>query len=288
MDDGFTAAPWGIEIAASVPAALRQWLIDHWSARIDPSLASLRFARVSCTEPAAEPAPAALKSFDSPDGPIRWWTEPGEPPRWKLYMANEAGGCEATETAGAAEVRCWGTAPQLTLFMTLTEIFRCRGWLSLHASAARLPGESAATVFIGRSGAGKSHRLLECLEAGAQPIAEDQLWLQWPEQRVVARDFSVRTLPETVSRFPNLLADRPYVVDPDGKRRYQLADLGHRPAAPCMLGRIALLASRGEAADADPLTRARLLWEAIGRPLLPASAVRMSHFVQNQIDRITV
>ena len=167
-------------------------------------------------------------------------------------------------------VRYHGPHGLLLASLGTTEICRASGWMTVHA-AAYVTQEGRCRLVLGRSGAGKSTRVIHAVLQGASFLGEDRVWLRGSDLQLMPRDDAIRLLPDACARLglrQSLLQCR----DPDGKVRISLATLGIAAARPRAVDDIELLVERGGEVAGETEGRLQLLqalWEAIGRPFMP-------------------
>ena len=281
------AAPWALSFDRTVPYHLRRWLAFAWRAEISTELAALHLAHLRHDEVAVPPEPAGTAHTVLIDGvPLRV-TAAGE-----LYRLDDSsGGCQFDAAQSPpVQLTSWGSKPELALYLALTEILRLHGWISLHCSAVVEPGQKVAKLFLGRSGDGKTWRLLQLLRAGAMPLAEDRLWLRAADGLCVARDDSLRLLPDTRAAFADLLQGEGQ-LEADGKFRFRYTELRLSVMAPTPIccGEILVLPTRGAPAaeqHSPALQAVKALWEAAGLPLTPQARQLGEQFVAQFHARI--
>ncbi|MFC3605365.1 hypothetical protein [Deinococcus soli (ex Cha et al. 2016)] len=162
--------------------------------------------------------------------------------------------------------------------LAMTELHRAGDWLPLHASVVARGGHAVAIT--GPSGAGKSTALLRLLQQGYDVIAEDRSVWHAPTGLIVGMDRSLRAYTRSLELFaPDWLGRLPLPQDQHGKWQLPLAELQSAPTAPARLRRLLLL---GAPPHHERSASVRAVWEATGRPLLPAGA----HATQRGVQRL--
>jgi hypothetical protein len=188
---------------------------------------------------------------EPPDITVREGPAPilAEGPRRGLFQLSEGrividwpGGrfvCEAGATI-TFEAAPNGSARDVSaalIVLALPALLWMRGDIVLHASAAVLPGERSAVVFLGPSGAGKSTILRRLLAEGAAVVADDTVRVTNAAERLL------------VSGLPALIWDADH-SDASGRGAQPVPELARIDAAP--LGAFCLLADRAPARPEGP------------------------------------
>lgn len=289
---------WRLRADPGLPAQLTALLDDHFNAwQGDAALPQEPLASVGLLDAHAVQALQDMAEVTVHALPGAW---PGPPvhrlvltsSHWALRCADSV--CWVTPGQGARHaLRCWGPDAAMPLLLALTELFRADGWLTVHASAYQTD-LGHTHVCLGRSGAGKSVRVLAQVAAGARFIGEDRLWLRASDMTVVPRDRRVRLLPRGAGVLPGLPLDRA-TRDADGKWRLPLDLLGLAPAQPGPLHALDVLLGQrdgdplypaaGTGAASRHLTVLQAVWEALGTPFLAAAQAHTSAVVQRLMKR---
>ncbi len=292
---GSWCVPWAVHADARLPEALHQMLGEHFAAWCPPALpGGVPLAVLSPLEAGdAHSAAAAGDAAGAQQLPIGWEGMPVRVARtgehsWCLQAGHSS--CHlALRGDGPAQVRCGGPQAAALACVALTEVFRCAGWITLHA-AGHATAQGRLRLSLGRSGAGKSWRALASARAGAAFVAEDRTWLREADQLLVPRDRRVRLLPDAAAHWLSPAQRAACVQDRDGKLRLPLELLGLRPAAPAPVAELEVLlgACPGDPLDLPPPerdTQRRLrvlqaLWEAAGVPFTPPARAVTARAVQ--------
>jgi hypothetical protein len=179
------------------------------------------------------------------------------------------------------EIVCGSAGAMLQIALTLA--LRSRGLYHLHAAALRHPS-GAAVLVVGGSGAGKTTTTLALLEAGADYLGDDALFLEAPgpgeAARILAFPREFHLGPATLAAFPRLEA---YAGPPSPAARGDKRPVDPRRAYPgrdrALLSVVAGLAGRALAVfpgvvdapttEVAPLPRA----EAFGHLLASSAAL---------------
>jgi hypothetical protein len=260
---------------------LRDWLSEEWRVYDAGRLPADEIAVIV-------PASATDRQREGEPGSRRTLLVDGH----ELVLDQTAGECTLEGVGGGCrfslssslpvDVRFWGDRPQVAVYTALSEIFRAKGWLSIHASGVVWDElDAKAHLYLGRSGAGKSFQLLKSIAEGARPIGEDRIWLGAADLRVAARDDSIRIKDDGFAMFRWLDRHRA-TIDPDGKYRIRYRDLQVVPALPCFLAAYSIL---GAQKVWTPIEVAAVLWEAVGLPFTPESRSVVAAVVTQLIGR---
>jgi hypothetical protein len=204
-------------------------------------------------------------------------------------------GVRTLHAPSRSRLLAWGAAegdppPELlqALFLAIGHALWASGLVALHAAVIVRGGK--ATALLGRSGAGKSTTLLQAVQAGWTPLAEDMSWLDPRTLRLYGWDRGVRVWPETLARLAPGLAGAPWEADAQGKLVLPLQRLGAEGPGVGVLERIALLERDAERPSGwEPLPGAdavRALWESVGVPLSPADRPVLSGWIASVISRV--
>lgn len=260
---------WGLVVVDPLPDGLREWLDSNHRAWAGPEFL-------------VKPVAQMIDRRGAPDGssymnwrhlPLQWTGaatgQSVDLAQWSggFILRTATGGCEVLWLP-AEGVPCtiayWGDDPRLALWVALIEVFRAAGWLCLHASAA-VDANGVAYLTLGRSGAGKSCRLIERMAKGGQPLAEDRVWLGVADLTLVARDEHVRLHANALDLFE--CVDRRLALrDSDGKWRLPWQALGQKPAMPAAAQRLEVVLAPSQAVFDHRMTVAQAIWESVGLP----------------------
>lgn len=283
---GAWARGWRLDFGGDSSDPLRQWLAKEWCVFDDGSLPRDAIVRLLPGSPQLEGAEPLARSSQTRSSPAhksqtqtpqilmadghrltldqRQLAPSGDPSRVEFTLHGREGGCRfVINQPGLTELFYWGANARVAVYTALCEIFRASGWFSIHASAvvdARY--FTGAHMFLGRSGAGKSFTVLRAIAAGAQPIGEDRVWFSVQDQRLAARDDSVRVNPDAFKQFAWLDRARSS-LDADGKHKIMFEHLGTAAAAPAPLHSFSILRLSNHP---TALEMAAHLWEALGIP----------------------
>lgn len=264
-NEGAWIVGWRLRFDERTPDSLKNWLCEDW--RVfdaghlpTDALAVVLPGSAGDGAGAAEPRSRRILTVDDHELALEQRAD-------EYLLEGADGGCRfSMPSSGLVQVLFWGARPHVPVYTALSEIFRASGWISVHASGivtdGPLPG---AHMHLGRSGAGKSFKLLECIAGGAQPIGEDRIWLCADDFRVAARDDAIRINDDGFSHF-GWLSREAATTDHDGKYRIRYEALEVVPALPSPLVSYAIL---GREPVRSPIDRAAILWEAVGLPFTP-------------------
>jgi hypothetical protein len=258
-----------------VPEAIAHWLRRCWDT--EAPVANLGAVDVSFADSAPDPPQRGAVVTTTLDGARLTWLRLGER-RWQTSRADA--GVEL-QLDGRSRVLAWPRTSnadfasvewsKLAIHLALCEAQRARGLVPLHAAVIVRDGR--ATALVGRSGAGKSTALLDAIDAGWSPLAEDFAWLDPVTRRVSAwkGDRGVRLTDAGLSRLSARWQSRAWRREPDRKLLLAYADMRAQHTRVAELTRIVLLQRDATLPSSletlAPRDATRALWESAGVPL---------------------
>jgi hypothetical protein len=285
--------------ARTAPPVLAEWLRTHWcfpehqAAHHPFSIALHAGATPGETLPPGDEVPRTVVTT-SLDGPLGWrgWEARTGEALWET--GSPSCGLRLALTESSCGIDLWGIdAPGAgailypALYMAMSEALRASGLVPLHAAA--VAREGGVTVFLGRSGAGKSTTALRATRLGWAPVAEDRSWLDPEALTLYGWDRGVRLLPDGHARFVADGDGAPWRRDVDGKLFLGYDNLGAGKRSG-NLRRLAVLERGGEQPPGwGPLSSrdlVRALWEATGVPLATVARETVAALIPTILERV--